>query len=83
MPTISKSTLKTNMLEIFRQIETSGEELIVTHHNKPVLRIVPFRQGKSVDEVFATLRGQVIYNADINEPTIDMWPIVGHAPADL
>lgn len=73
MPTISKSKLKTNMLEVFRQIETSGEELIVTHHNKPVLRIVPFRQGKSVDELFATLRGQVIYSGDIDEPTMDVW----------
>ncbi len=61
------------MLEIFRQIETSGEELIVTHHNKPVLRILPIRQGKSVDDLFATLRGQVSYNSDIDEPTVDVW----------
>lgn len=73
MPTISKSKLKTNMLEVFRQIETSGEELIVTHHHKPVLRIVPIRQGKSVDEIFAPWRGQVIYHVDINEPTQAEW----------
>ena len=73
MQTISKSKLKTNMLQIFRQIETSGEELIVTHHNKPVLRIVPIHQGKSVDDLFATLHGQVSYNADIDEPTMDVW----------
>lgn len=32
MLTVSKSQLKANMLEIFCQIESSGEELIVTHH---------------------------------------------------
>ena len=73
MQSISKSKLKTNMLEIFRHIEASGEELIVTHHNKPVLRIVPIRQGKGVDELFAPLHGQVIYHSGINTPTADEW----------
>jgi antitoxin (DNA-binding transcriptional repressor) of toxin-antitoxin stability system len=73
MQTVSKSTLKTNMLEIFRQIESSGEELIVTHHNKPVLRIVPIQQGLSVAEVFGDLQGQVIYHGDLDEPTWGEW----------
>lgn len=73
MPTISKSKLKTNMLEVFRQIEISGEELIVTHHNKPVLRIIPIRQEKSVDELFGPWRGQVVYHSDIDEPTQAEW----------
>ncbi|HUM71925.1 MAG TPA: type II toxin-antitoxin system Phd/YefM family antitoxin [Chloroflexota bacterium] len=73
MQTVSKSQLKTNMLEIFRQIENSGEELIVTHHNKPVLRIVPIQQGASVTEVFGDLQGQVIYHGDLDEPTWGVW----------
>ncbi len=64
------------MLEIFRQIEESGEEVIVTDHNKPVLRISPIRQGKSVDDIFAPFRGQVVYHADIDAPTMDEWPEV-------
>jgi hypothetical protein len=36
----------------------------VTHHNKPELRIIPIRQGKSVDELFGPWQGQVIYHAD-------------------
>ncbi len=73
MQAVSKSQLKTNMLEIFRQIEISGEELIVTHHNKPVLRIVPIQQGLSVTEVFGDLQGKVIYAGDLDEPTIGEW----------
>ena len=73
MQIISKSELMRNMLEIFRRIESSGEALIVTHHNKPVLRIVPIQQGMSVAEVFGDLQGQVIYRGDLNEPTIAEW----------
>ena len=35
MPSISKSKLKANMLRIFRYIENTGEEMIVTDHNRP------------------------------------------------
>ena len=73
MLTVSKSQLKANMLEIFRQIESSGEELIVTHHNKPVLRILPIQEGLSVMEIFGELQGQVIYHSDLDEPTVEEW----------
>lgn len=73
MLTISKSQLKANMLEIFRQIESSGEELIVTHHNKPVLRILPIQEGLSVTEIFGEWQGQVVYHGDLDEPTVDEW----------
>ena len=46
MPSISKSKLKANMLRIFRDIEETGEEWIVTDHNRPVLRIQPIAQKK-------------------------------------
>ncbi len=68
MDTISKSHLKAHMLRIFREIERSGEEIIVTDNSRPVLRIVPFKSTKSVDTLFETLRGQVTYNGNLNEP---------------
>lgn len=74
MPSISKSKLKANMLRVFREIEESGEELIVTDHNRPVLRIQPIARKRSVEEVFGTFQGNVIYYEDINTPTTDEWP---------
>jgi prevent-host-death family protein len=71
--TISKSKLKTRMLEIFRKIEADGGELIVTDHGKPVLRITPIRERDSIDQLFAGLQGQVIYHEDIDEPTMGEW----------
>jgi antitoxin (DNA-binding transcriptional repressor) of toxin-antitoxin stability system len=71
--TISKSKLKAKMLEVFREIEASGKELIVTDHNKPVLRIVPIRKKTTVDHLFGRLQGKVVYFEDINSPTLDEW----------
>lgn len=71
--TISKSKLKARMLEIFRQLETSGKELIVTDHDKPVLKIVPIKQKSSISELFGDVQGHVIYREDINEPTLSEW----------
>ncbi|HSG18858.1 MAG TPA: type II toxin-antitoxin system prevent-host-death family antitoxin [Anaerolineae bacterium] len=71
--TISKSKLKAKMLEIFRNVEATGEELIVTDHGKPVLRILPIREKVSVGQAFSDLQGQVLYHEDIDTPTIDEW----------
>ena len=68
MDTVSKSHLKAHMLRIFREIERSGEEIIVTDNSRPVLKIVPFKSTKSVDTLFETLRGQVTYNGNLNGP---------------
>lgn len=74
MPTISKSKLKANMLRVFREIEASGEELIVTDRNRPVLRIQPIVSGISVEEAFGEWRGKLVFHEDVNAPTIDEWP---------
>ncbi|MGD2156817.1 MAG: hypothetical protein PVG14_00140 [Anaerolineales bacterium] len=71
--TISKSKLKAKMLEIFRQLEDSGEELIVTHYGKPVLKVVPIKPKTTVEELFGDLQGHVTYLEDINQPTLAEW----------
>jgi antitoxin (DNA-binding transcriptional repressor) of toxin-antitoxin stability system len=76
--TIEKSELEAQMLEGFRELEESGQELIVTDNGKPVLKIVPIvpmkRKGKgTVDEIFGHLYGKAIIHEDINTPTIDEW----------
>jgi prevent-host-death family protein len=71
---ISKSALKARMLEYFRRVEETGEELVVTDHGEPVLRIVPVRKRIPAAETFAGLRGKVLYHGDILEPTDAEWP---------
>lgn len=71
MLTMSQSELKEQMLQIFRQIEESGEELIVTDRNQPVLRIQPIQQKRMVEEVFADWQGKIIFHEDPCTPTTD------------
>ena len=72
--TISKSNLKAYMLRIFREIEKSGEALIVTDRNRPTLVIHPIKSKRKVDEVFAPYRGKMrILEEDINTPTVEDW----------
>ena len=70
---ISKSKLKAKMLAIFRELEASGEELIVTDRDKPVLKIVPIKQVQTAAEMFFDLQGRVTYLEDINQPTLPEW----------
>jgi len=56
---MSKSALKARMLQVFRDIEASGEPLVVTDRGRPVLRVVPIRHAETVREVFGHLHGQV------------------------
>ena len=73
MQMVSKSELKAKMLEYFRHIEESGEELIVTSHGKPVVRVVPYAPSDCVDELFSDLRGKVVYRRPVTESTLDEW----------
>lgn len=73
MVTVSKSALKARMLEYFRQVEQTGEELIVTSDGRPVLRVVPFVERAPVDTVFADARGRLTWNGDLNNPTSAEW----------
>jgi antitoxin (DNA-binding transcriptional repressor) of toxin-antitoxin stability system len=41
--TISKSKFKPRALEYFRKIQETGEELVLTDHGKPVLKITAFK----------------------------------------
>ena len=67
------------MLRILREIEADGEELIITDRGKPVLKIVPFKKRKRIDELFAPYRGKMSYTEDLNTPTIDERTIT-HKP---
>ena len=73
MISVAKGELKAKMLEYFRYVEKSGEELIVTDHRKPVLKVVPLNKKLRPEDVFSNLSGKVKYYEDINTPTTDEW----------
>ena len=71
MPTISKSKLKANMLRVFREIEASGEELIVTDRNRPVLRISPMGTERASTTCSVHTRGS--WSSTRTSTTIGEW----------
>ena len=72
--TVSKSKLKAKMLEYFRAVEESGEEIVVTSHGKAVLKVVPIQRKVGPEVLFAAERGNVTYNEDPLTDTSDEWP---------
>lgn len=71
--TISKTKLKARMLEVFRDLEKTGDELVVTDRGRPVLRISPISRGRTVEEVFGPYRGRLEFLEDPDAPTLDEW----------
>lgn len=63
---ISKSRFKSKALEYFRQIEASGETVIVTDHGKPALEVRPYR-GKERHPL-DILRGSVVRYENPTDP---------------
>lgn len=76
MVTVSKSVLKARMLEFFRQVEQTGEELVVTSDGLPVLRVVPYTKRESVEDVFGDVQGRLVLRADPDTPTSAEWPAI-------
>lgn len=74
MNTVSKSALKARMLAYLREVEQTGEPLVVTDNNRPVLRIVAIRERIPAAEMFADVRGRVKYSGDLLAPTHEEWP---------
>jgi prevent-host-death family protein len=72
MNQISKSQFKAKALEFFRQVEATGEPLIITDHGQPKLEIRPYK--RPTKDVLAELRGTVIYDDDLLEPVgVEDW----------
>lgn len=69
---ISKSEFKAKALEYFRQIESSGESVIVTDHGKPTLEVRPYRgMGRHPLDI---LRGSVVRYEKPTEPiAVNDW----------
>ncbi|MEH1984500.1 MULTISPECIES: type II toxin-antitoxin system Phd/YefM family antitoxin [unclassified Nostoc] len=73
MKSISKSKLKSQLLEFLRLVESEGEEIVVTDHSKPVVKISKYAQALSTEELFGEMRGKVKYFEDLTIPTTEEW----------
>jgi prevent-host-death family protein len=69
---VSKSAFKARALELLRQVEQSGEPLIVTDRGIPVVEVRAY--SKKQDDPLKTLRGSVLFYERPMEPVgEDNW----------
>ena len=69
--TVSKSKFKPRALEYFRKVQETGEELVLTDHGKPVLKIVAFKPDP--EAALKSLRKTVVRFTDPLRPTDEPW----------
>jgi hypothetical protein len=66
---VSKSVFKARALEFFREIESTGESLVLTDHGRVVLEVLPYEENDS--DPLATLRRSVVRYERPTDPVAD------------
>jgi len=75
-PSVSKSRFKAKALEYLRNVEQRGEELVITDHGRPVVKVVPLTTN--VDDLLAPFRGSLTLYHDPTEPVaVGDWEALG------
>lgn len=73
MPIVSKATLKSRLLEFLRDLEATGEPVIITSYGTPVAQITRLAAGTTVDALFSDARGALQFLEAPDTPTTDEW----------
>lgn len=69
---VSKSRFKAHALELFRQVERTGQPIVITDRGTPVLKLVPYRDEP--DAALRVLRESVVkYEAPLKPVGDDDW----------
>jgi prevent-host-death family protein len=68
---VSKSEFKAKALEYFRQVEATGESVVITDHGTPTLEVRPFRSPAR--DPLDVLRGSVVRYDDPTAPVGVEW----------
>lgn len=70
--TVSKSRFKARALHYFREVERTGEDLVITDRGTPVLKLA--RYVEDPEDGLRQLRGSVLYYEDPTEPVgVEDW----------
>lgn len=68
---VPKSDFKSKVLEYLRQVEQSGQGIVITDRGRPVVRVEPYSSG---EDVLAQLRGAMVQYDDPTESvSVEDW----------
>lgn len=72
---VSKSQFKAKALEFFRQVESSGESVVVTDHGQPKLEVRPYKPA--AHNPLEVLRGSVLrYDQPLAPVAEEDWEVL-------
>lgn len=73
---VSKSRFKARALEYFRQVEQTGQPIVITDRGEPVLKLTPYQDDPA--EALRVLRDSVVkYEAPSKPVAADDWEAGG------
>ena len=77
---VSKSQFKAKALELFREVEKTGEPIVITDNGAPKLEVRPYRNG--IVEALQRLRGSVLWYDGPFDPAVpeEDWEVLNDRP---
>ncbi len=60
MATIGVRELKANASRVLKEVQESGEEIIITRRGKPCVKLTPIRVGQKRERTLLSLRGAML-----------------------
>ena len=78
MESVSKKIFKAKSLEYLRKVEDTNQSIIITDRGTPVVEIVPYREKKTIAELFSKFRnkkaqGKKFDFGDLEGPVPKEW----------
>jgi len=71
MKRIAAGAFKARCLAIMKQVQSTGEPVVVTKRGAPIVKVVPIRPEK--DDIFGFLKDELIIMGDIESPIPVEW----------
>ena len=70
--TVPAGEFKTHCLRLMDEVSETGEEIVVTKHSKPVVRITPYREEER-PKLFGSCKGELKIFVDLD--TVEAIPL--------
>ena len=65
------SEFKAKCLRVMETVRVTGEEIVITRHGKPLVRVVPVKAKAT--PLFGRLADSVVHEGDVVSPIDEQW----------
>lgn len=68
---MAASEFKAKCLRVMETVRVTGEEIVITRHGKPLVRVVPVKATAA--PLFGRLADSVVHEGDVVSPIDEQW----------